>query len=169
MLGLLSEGQSPPSLQDQQVAQRPQGRISHRKFSLIPAPEGAPTSGSLVPDSEGWGSGLDLLCLGAFASPSLSPLSATYPPAGGRRDLPRPGFQSLHHHSCHGLWSWHDLHPRNQACMVRTALQPTPCLTGLWNTGTTAFDWWLEDKIQILTIHLLRLGFMLDVPHKSSP
>lgn len=57
--------------------------------------------------------------------------------------------------------------------MVGTALQPTPCLTGLWNTGMTAFDWWLEDKIQILTIHLLSsgyvLGFMLDVPHKSSP
>lgn len=54
-----------------------------------------------------------------------------------------------------------------------TALQPTPCLTGLWDTGMTAFDWWLEDKIQILTIHLLSsgyvLGFMLDVPHASSP
>ena len=111
MLGLLS-GQSPLSLQDQQVARRPQGRISRRKFSLIPAPEGAPTSGSLVPDSEGWGSGLDLLCLGAFASPSLSPLSATCPPAGGRRDLPCPGFQSLHHHPPHGLWSCRLLSPR---------------------------------------------------------
>lgn len=154
------------------MARRPQGRISRRKFSLIPAPEGAPTSGSLVPDSEGWGSGLDLLCLGAFASPSLSPLSATCPPAGGRRDLPCPGFQSLHHHPPHGLWSWHDLHPGTRPAWWG-ALQPTPCCTGLWDTGTIAFDWWLEDRIRILIVHLLSSGyvqgFMLDVPHASSP
>lgn len=50
------------------MAQDTQGRIGRRKFSLIPA-QRSPTSGSVVPDSEGWGSGLDLLCLGAFASP----------------------------------------------------------------------------------------------------
>lgn len=51
------------------------------------------------------------------------------------------------------------------------ALQPTPCRTGLGDTGTVT-DWWLEDRIQILTVHLLSFGyvqgFMLDVPHAAS-